>query len=270
MIDEQYLDEKEIKEYLFQILIIFADFCDRHNLKYYLCGGTLLGAIRHKDFIPWDDDLDVMMPRPDFQALHKLLKEEKLKDGLVLISKENGNSIYPFGKIVNTNIVVKCRCNDVDKHLWLDIFPIDGLPNSEEKSNKLLNQAKYFKSMLSASTSKYFNGATKWRAILKMPKLFVSHIIGHNYWYKKLYHLFTKYDYEQANYVGGIAWSCGAGERMKKEDFLESAEVEFHGQNFHAPACWHTYLQGLYGDYMTLPPVKKRYGHMMTVSGIED
>lgn len=263
-----YLDEK--KQLLFQLLCVLADFCDKHNLKYYLCGGTLLGAVRHKDFIPWDDDLDVMMPRPDFQRLYKIVQNESIGGNYIFVDYRQGKSIFPFGKIIDKNITVRCRCNTADENLWLDIFPIDGIPEDERESEKLLKQAQFYKSMLSASVSVFFKGSTKLKSILKTPKLIFAHAVGHDYWCKKLNTLCNLYEFEKSDYVGGIAWSCGAGERMKKEEFLQSVEVEFHGQSFHAPACWHTYLQGLYGDYMTLPPMKQRYGHMMSVISEND
>ena len=97
------LSSDEIKETIFQILSEFADYCDKNNLRYFLSGGTLLGAIRHKGFIPWDDDIDVIMPRPDYERLHNLIIESPISSRLYLRSYENGAADFPFAKIEDLN-----------------------------------------------------------------------------------------------------------------------------------------------------------------------
>ena len=106
----KYLTLEEIHKEETEILKKFISFCDENNLTYYICGGTLLGAIRHKGFIPWDDDIDVMMPRSEFEKMEKILNKKKIADNLSFISYDNGNMHYPFGKIINTNIKIDESC----------------------------------------------------------------------------------------------------------------------------------------------------------------
>ena len=101
------LNSDEVKKIELQLLLKFDELCKKHDLQYSLCGGTLLGAIRHKGFIPWDDDIDVMMPRDDFEKLLKLEKTQASDQVEKLVSWKSGKSIYPFIKMINTKTVLK-------------------------------------------------------------------------------------------------------------------------------------------------------------------
>lgn len=264
------LSEKEIKQNIFEILSAFADYCDARGLRYYLCGGTLLGAVRHKDFIPWDDDVDVIMPRPDYVQMQKLIEKIPIAPYYQFRSFEKGNSPFPFGKIVDTRTEVHTKFNNSDNVLWIDIFPMDGVPDEEKKCDAILNQAFKWKVMHGRSLAKIGTGITWMKAILKIPALVVPHMIGWERYTKRLVTLARQYDFDKCEYVAGIMWSCGTCERMKKEDFLPYDDKEFHGRMFHAPACWDLYLKGMYGDYMKLPPKNKRYSHMIDAYWIGD
>lgn len=259
------LDNREVKEKLFEILSWFADYCDENHLRYYLCGGTLLGAVRHKDFIPWDDDVDVLMPRPDYQRLHTLIQTIPIPAQYQLQSPILGNSIFPFGKIIDRKTRVKAKYNSADIRLWIDIFPMDGLPSDEISCGRFLRKAQLLKKGLALSVSELGIGTNKIRTVTKFPFQILAHLVGHEYFSHKLSKMADRFDFEKSNYVGGVVWSCGPGERMKKADYLPYEEMEFHGRYFHAPACWDAYLTSLYGDYHQIPPKNKRQGHSLKV-----
>ncbi len=257
------LTQQGIKEEIFKILCAFADYCDENGLTYALSGGTLLGAVRHKDFIPWDDDVDVFLLRSDYDKLHKLVKKKPIGENYRLESLQNGKLSLPFAKIVDTSTVLDEKYFLHDKHLWIDIFPVDGLPDSKEESDKRIDEVMRLKRYIGWSLARPGTGSTKLRAVARQMAMIVPKIRGARYYSKKIDELAHKDKYETSEYVGAYVWAVSRGERMRKKDFENFCEVEFHGRKFRSPE-YDGYLTGLYGDYMTPPPPEKRQGHSYT------
>ncbi len=257
------LSSDGIKQIIFNILCEFDQYCADNNLYYSLCGGTLLGAIRHKGFIPWDDDIDVFMPRYDYMRLQKLVKEMPFPKQYKLISYEEGTASFPFAKILDLNTKVEEKCMTNDEYLWIDIFPVDGLSDDIEENKKILTEAHKNKNAYARSLAKFGEGTTIARAILKTPALIYHKLIGHEKYAANIHTLCTKYDFDHSDYVASISWAYGPGEMMRKEEFLQSVKVPFNGREFNAISCWDSYLTTMYGDYMKLPPENKRINHLM-------
>ena len=152
MEEDNTLTLKEIQQEQAKILKKLADFCKENDLTYYLTGGTLLGAIRHKGFIPWDDDIDVVMPRPDYDRMHQIVKEKKyhIDDNLILRSLQYNNLLLPFSKVMNTSLRMETHFyeNEYDNYLWVDVFPMDGLPESDKKINKIYKKIWFLRRLL--------------------------------------------------------------------------------------------------------------------------
>ena len=255
------LDSQEIKQVILDILSVFAEYCDEHGLRYYLCGGTLLGAVRHKGFIPWDDDVDLLMPRPDYDRLHELVKSEPICDHYQLISITAGNSFWPFAKLIDTRTHTDNTYNTNDQWLWIDIFPMDGLPADEKESAKVLSIAAPMKKWFTRSNAKFGEGRTVFKKITKIPMILFLKIINPKTFGRKLDRIARRYSFDDSEFVGGIAWSLGPKERMKKEEYISAVDMEFCGRLFHVPECWDYYLHSIYGDYMQLPPEDQRVNH---------
>ena len=258
------LTDVEVKEELFRMLSDFADYCDENNLHYSLCGGTLLGAVRHKDFIPWDDDVDVFLSRPDYERLHRLIKKKPIGKYYRLESFQNGKLNLPFAKITDTSTKMEEKYFSNDKYLWIDIFPVDGMPDSEAKSNKMLDEIMRLKRYIGWALAKPGTGTTKVRAMARSIAMVIPKIRGAKYYAHRINSIAKRNKFQHCDYVGSAVWAVSRGERIKKTQYENVTDVEFHGRKFHAPE-YDDYLRGLYGEYMKLPPLKDRKSHSITV-----
>lgn len=258
---------REIQLFELRILLEYQQLCNQYNLKFYLCGGTMLGAARHQGFIPWDDDIDVMMPRPDYMELMKLIREKDiLPDYLKMYAYELENADYPFGKLANINshLDQKYAEDESLSHLWIDIMPVDGLPDDIQEVKKIYKKTDQLRRIILLCWAKLGEGTTLFRRISKFILVPIAKAIGARYWCSKIDEIARHYDFNNSKYVGIISWGIyGAGERCLKRDFDKCIEVDFEGYKMPAMSCWDEYLKGLYGDYMQLPPENKRKVHMV-------
>lgn len=256
----EYLSVDEIKQEEVQLLLEFKQICQEHGLRFVLVGGTLLGAVRHKGFIPWDDDIDVGMPRPDFQAFVQLFHEGLLPQNRSL-EVVSGNDEHPeFVKYVHDQICAKSHFTDVMEHLWIDVFPIDGLPSDNAELASMYRKAHIYQRLLWLSVADTTDGKSRLRKRAKQilvpiaKRLRIGLVAA-----KGLEELGLRHSFEGSAYVGIVAWGLyGTGERYPKSGFDPLVEVQFEGYAFPAVNCWDEYLRGIYGDYMKLPPAEKR------------
>lgn len=254
---------EQLKKVELDALLHFADFCDKHGLKYFLAYGTLIGAVRHKGFIPWDDDIDTQMPRPDYEKLIRIFNAENADTPYRLIEPGSKQAKHTFVKIIDTRTVKTEPGYDYENGALgvdLDVFPIDGTPENDAAYaawyQKLKTTYRRYRFM-----KMRFDGGLVWRLKLFLHK-FPGVFVGADGYFKKAEKLHAEYPYEQSRYVASIAADCnGIGNRSKKENFEGFTLVEFEGYTFKAPVGYDEVLSNLFGDYMQLPPEEKRVTH---------
>ena len=256
----------EIKQTELNILIAFDEYCRNNNLSYFLVGGTLIGAIRHKGFIPWDDDIDVMMPRNDYEKFKQLTYQNPIKETYITASYDSPDikTVYPFIKIFDTNTeVIELNLPDQESGIWIDIFPVDSLPDDENTAKKMYKKNLFQKRIFRILTNKPSytkNIAKKILLVLCKPiKLFIK-----TESFAKTMDSFAKSNkWNSTNNAGVILWGDGIQERFEKSMFETKTVADFEGHKFFVPEKYHEYLTQLYGDYMQLPPENERPTHNM-------
>ena len=235
------LELQEIKQIEFEILKAFDQLCEENDLYYTLGGGTLLGAIRHKGFIPWDDDIDVMMPRPDYdRLLHDLdVNYENLPDYIKMERWTDGSSAFPFIKFVDKRTKLSAEYYDEScgtRNVWIDVFPIEGNPDSDEELEKLHKKATRTRKLLCTKLAKNGEGKTALKRFVKPFIKFAMLPISSQRICGYMDKLVKKYDYKSSNKVGCVMWGYGPRERISKAGFEKPIKVKFEAGEFNAPS----------------------------------
>lgn len=251
------LDLESVKKIELNILDYVVNICNENNLTYFLAGGTLLGAIRHKGFIPWDDDIDISMPRPDYEKLISILSKDQSK--YRVITKDLFEDYYLFfAKVVDKDTYAYEKNTPLHTQkmgVFIDIFPMDGLGNDENSSinhlkNVLYNYSTY---KVKKYPITYYNNFLV--AILRKIKYFFTS-------YSKIYNndkkLVNRYDFYNSAYVASTYGAKGIDEIVPRKIYDKIIKVQFESRFYNAPEGYNLYLEKMYGDYMKLPSLENR------------
>lgn len=262
------IDISTQRRILLEMLVYIGEICDKNNIDYSLCGGTLIGAIRHKGFIPWDDDIDIFLIRPEYERLISILEND---NSYTLISADTLGYYYTFSKLIDKRTILRTdgRVEASIPHLgvFLDIFPIDGVPSiREEQITHIDNLNSLIKRMNLSMGDSYYASPFAWKRIIKRLVYYPMHKIAlqngtPDQWKERLLHEYTKYSFYQSAYVGNVIFSRGICEIFPRAFYEKTIDVEFEGHSFKCIANYDKYLRAAYGDYMKLPPVDERICH---------
>ncbi|MCM3238359.1 LicD family protein [Heyndrickxia oleronia] len=253
--DEQL---KKLQQEMLSLLIEVDRICKKNNIKYFLSYGTLIGAIRHKGFIPWDDDIDIEMFREDYEKFCKVCKSELNKKKFFLQNQQtdkNYNWVYGKLKLKNTSFVRFGQEHLKQKDgIFIDIFPLDNISQNKFKQKLSMSICKTCRKLLWAPVGvKSANtklGKLLYYALAHIPRSLTIFI----------YNFFAQIDNnKKSGFL--VSHNYFSGYIFKKEWYEEIILVEFEGHTFYAPKGYHNILSYVYGDYLRLPSEEERKGH---------
>ncbi|HMR81883.1 MAG TPA: LicD family protein [Niabella sp.] len=250
----------EIRSIQQSILDDVTEFCEQQYLVYYLSSGTLLGAVRHKGYIPWDDDIDIMLPRRDYELLIKTFPNN---NRLKLYSYETvKNFDYPFTKIAETSTVLQENfINKFEIGINIDVFPMDGFPDDERLMQKHIKRIKFFRNLLFLKGVKPREGRSWSKNLISVISKPLLYIISGRSLVNKITQLAIMYDFNSSAKVGMSTWGYGEKEVCPRQLFEEIVKIEFEKKWYNAPKDFKLYLSKLYGNFMELPPLESRTTH---------
>jgi len=249
----------ELKKTELEILIAFIDACKELNLKYYVVGGTLIGTIRHKGFIPWDDDIDVAMPREDYEVFMKNAQSVLPEHLFVQNIYTDKEYLTFFAKIRNSNTTFLESSNShlhINHGVYIDIFPLDYFPENKWEQRKVLLKNKLYARRICSCFNIQAKKTLRFRLISFLMKIVypsVRAVIEKRDEMAKAVPKSTMF----ASYGG--AW--GYKEVAPIEWFGDGKVDSFEGIEVVVPAGYHKWMTQIYGDYMQLPPEEKRVAH---------
>ncbi|MBQ3424421.1 MAG: LicD family protein [Clostridia bacterium] len=252
--------------------------CDSHDLTYYLSAGTFLGAVRHKGFIPWDDDADVRMPRPDYEKLLEILPGE-LKPPYIVSHHLFDASVHRYFCRVENPKVRLHRSQSVKgeySNAWLDIFPLDGMP-ANRIHNKLRQlrllyrrmwlQISVFDEIVTLNKKRPFHERMIVSLVRHVPA--IQKLASFDRMWLKLDRAMKACPVEGAKYYVNFMGFYKFRDMIEKSVYGRGALYPFEDGMFNGPEDYDTFLRHLYGDYMKLPPESERNKHFTDILSVE-
>ena len=230
------MTQEEVKQSQLGILKKLDEVCAKHDIRYYICGGTLLGSVRHNGYIPWDDDVDVVMPFKDIIKLADVLRNDK---DYSFISFADDIEYYDICSLMVDNNTI-CDFNgfiQLTSGVSIDVFPFIGVPDDEEERRVYIEHMRYLDSQ-------------KWNRLYDIKECRKA--------LNEQVEYMLSFDYDSHKTIGNVLGRYFMRDIFTREYFDETVRLPFENLELVAPKNWDGYLSGLYGDYMKLPPKEKQ------------
>lgn len=260
--DDKRITIEQQRQIQLDILRNIDLFCKDNSINYSLAFGTLIGAVRHQGYIPWDDDIDIMMTRENYEKFRSLYKSSDYP--LVDLKNDNTHPV-PMGKVYDSNTYFYYRKKIKRKYgLFIDVFPFDLVPEKGDERKLWLKSIKKYISYNSYKNNTFSYilslSSLKEKVRASIIKIFSNRSAIH----MKLEELYTKYQYNESNFLSVPAVMVMTKENQSKlfpkNLFDQYTSIEFEGIQFQCIKDYDTFLKIYYGNYMELPPVEQQVG----------
>lgn len=249
---------EDLKKIQLEILDYVSSFCEKNKINYWLDCGTLLGAVRHNGYIPWDDDIDIGMLREDYDKFIKLFNKQN--DKYKVYSIENNKKFnYPYAKVLDTTTVLYEPDMKYGKKscINIDVFVYDNAPDNDKKLEKIFKKRDFLLICNVVKTSPHFATKSNFvQKILRYVGYYAFKILPVGFFSKLIISNSSKYKNYNTRRVGNFtSYSKVVAE---KEIFSSFIKMPFEGNEYNVPIGYDKWLKLFYKDYMQLPPVEKR------------
>lgn len=270
---ELFESNKKVQELTINLLKVFVNICEENNLRYYFTGGALIGVLRHNGFIPWDDDIDVGMPRKDYDKFIEILKR-RMPEGYGICNREtDSNWNFAMSQFIDMESEIEIHLAEQPRkaHIWIDVFPLDGLPSGKiarwlRVKNILMHRYLVQIAHIGTQVDANRNRPLYEKLILRICKIMrVEKILNTKFILDHMEKVLRKCDFYESEYAGNMLGRYREREVVLKKYFGTPKKGVFETLEINIPENSHELQVALYGDYMKLPPENERVAHNVKI-----
>lgn len=253
------LNSDEIKEIQLSILRYVSELCDQNGIKYFLDSGTLLGAVRHKGYIPWDDDIDIGMLREDYEKFIRLMSHKSNSRFQFKCYELDCNHLYAFGKMIDTSTVLfEPDENGIKTAINIDVFPYDNVPDNNNIISRMVKKRNRYRLLNQLRNGLILPSSPIKKMAIVVSKSILS-IFPKDYFIIKMIANEKKYINVKTKKIANL---YGVSDSVANRSvFRKYIAIEFEGEMYNVPVDYDMWLKINYGNYMELPPEEKRVSH---------